>query len=245
MSEIEFIAPDWPAPVRVKAVTTTRAGGLSEGRFASMNLGDGVGDDPGCVRENRRRVRSALSLPREPLWLKQVHGNQVCDANISKNLPTADGSCSRQPGVVCAILTADCMPVFFCDREGTAVALAHAGWRGLAGGVIASTVKRLDAPAERLMVWLGPAIGPEAYEVGDDVRRVFLELDQGNAAAFVPGRSNRWMADLYSLARRQLIGLGVTNIYGGTFCTHRDAARFFSYRRDGQCGRMASLIWME
>ena len=245
MSEIELVVPDWPAPTNVKAVTTTRIGGASEGRFASMNLGDGVGDDPARVRENRRRVRSALNLPSDPVWMKQVHGNEVCDIDNLENVPIADGSYCRKPGRVCAILTADCLPVFFCENRGTAVALAHAGWRGLAAGVIASTLKCLNVPTEHLMVWLGPAIGPEAYEVGDDVRQHFLGLDKANADAFVPGRSNRWMADLYSLARRQLTGMGVTDIYGGKFCTHRDAERFFSYRRDGQCGRMASLIWIE
>ena len=245
MSEIECVLANWPAPARVKAATTTRAGGSSQGRFTSLNLGEGIGDDPARVRENRQRMRRVLDLPSEPVWIKQVHGNRVLNAGEAIDDLTADGSYCIAPGVVCAILTADCLPVFFCDREGTRVALVHAGWRGLAAGVIAAAVSCLNVPPGRLLAWLGPAIGPTAYEVGEDVRCAFLEQDKENAQAFVPGRPDRWMADLYSLARRQLTRVGVVKIYGGSFCTYGESERFFSYRRDGQCGRMASLIWME
>lgn len=245
MRKVECVFAEWPAPACVKTATTTRMGGSSQGRFASLNLGEGLGDDPARVRENRQRVSHVLGLPSEPVWIKQVHGNRVINAGESTENVTADGSFSEKPGVICAILTADCLPVFLCDRKGSRVGLVHAGWRGLAAGVIAAAVNRLNMPRGSLLAWLGPAIGPAAYEVGEDVRRAFLEQDERNAEAFVPGRPSRWMADLYSLARRQLNREGVVDVYGGAFCTHGEAERFFSFRRDGQCGRMASLIWME
>lgn len=246
MHSPELVFPDWPAPASVKAVTTTRIGGVSDGRHAALNLGERVGDRPTRVRENRRILARILALPAEPVWLRQVHGTDIVDAGRASPEAAADGSVSHKPGAVCAVLTADCLPVFLCDRAGTRVGLMHAGWRGLAAGVLAAGVARLSVPPVELLAWLGPAIGPDVYEVGDEVKRAFVEKDAACAAAFVATRPGHWLADLYALARRQLEHLGVTDIYGGGFCTFRDEARFFSYRRDGQqSGRMASLIWLE
>ncbi len=244
-SELTFISPDWPAPTHVRAVTTTRAGGVSRGRYASFNLGDHVGDDPAAVARNREILRDALSLPAEPRWLRQVHGTQVIDAAQGDAHGEADGVWSAQPGVVCAVLTADCLPVLLCDRTGTKVAAVHAGWRGLAAGVIEQGVRALAVAPEELLVWLGPAIGPRAFEVGPEVRTAFMKHDPVAAGAFVPSRDGRFLADLYALARLRLSALGVTRISGGGFCTFTDRDRFFSFRRDGSCGRMASLIWLE
>lgn len=244
MSSVPVIRPDWPAPENVRALTTTRAGGVSIGPYASFNLGDHVGDDPRAVAENRARLRKEFQLPADPVWLTQVHGNVVVDAAITAGV-TADASFATQPGVVCAVLTADCLPVLICDRAGTRVGNAHAGWRGLAAGVIESTVTALGEPRGELMVWLGPAIGPAAFEVGAEVRATFVNEDPGAACAFAAGEPDRWFADIYQLARRRLHALGVHAVHGGDLCTFTDAARFYSYRRDGACGRMASLIWIE
>lgn len=244
----EFIVPDWPAPANVRALATTRRGGVSVGPYASLNLGDPVGDDPAGVAENRRRLRR--HLPAEPVWLKQVHGKQCCDAAACSNAkgsqpPEADAAYSRKPGVVCAVLTADCLPVLLCDAAGTVVAAAHAGWRGLAAGVIESTVAAMDVPGERLLAWLGPAIGPDRFEIGGEVRDAFLARDPQAEQAFVARPNGKWLCDIYLLARQRLAGLGVCRITGADFCTVRDAERFFSYRRDGATGRMASLIWLD
>jgi YfiH family protein len=249
---LELLRPDWPAPANVHAFVTTRAGGVSGGPWASLNLGDHVGDDPAAVAENRRRLRA--HLPAEPVWLRQVHGIHCCDAQVlsgagSAMPPEADAALSRAPGVVCAVLTADCLPLLLCDEAGSAVAAAHAGWRGLAGGVIESTVAALGVPGERLLAWLGPAIGPGNFEVGDEVRAAFVAHDAQAAAAFAARAEGKWLCDIYLLARQRLAALGVRRVFGGNeagadFCTVRDAARFYSYRRDGVTGRMASLIWL-
>jgi hypothetical protein len=244
MSEIELVRPDWPAPSNVSAVTTTRAGGVSAGPYAWFNLGDHVGDEQQSVSENRSRLRKNLGLPADPVWLTQVHGAETVDAGATGAGARADASIATRPGVVCAVLTADCLPVFLCDRTGTRVGIAHAGWRGLAAGVIESTVAALDAPRGELMAWLGPAIGPQAFEVGAEVRVAFTDRDPGAACAFRAGRPGHWFADIYQLARRRLHASGVNAVHGGDLCTFRDSARFYSYRRDGACGRMASLIWM-
>lgn len=244
-SELTFISPDWPAPARVKAVTTTRAGGVSRGPYASFNLGDHVGDDPAAVRRNRESLRAALSLPAEPIWLRQVHGTHIVDAAHAVVGSEGDGAWSAQPGVVCAVLTADCLPVFLCDRAGTEVALLHAGWRGLAAGVIEQGVGLMGSGPAGLLAWLGPAIGARAFEVGAEVREAFVRHDPPAAQAFIPGRPDRFHADLYALAQRRLAALGVEAIYGGGWCTFTERDRFFSYRRDPVCGRMASLIWLE
>jgi YfiH family protein len=245
MSGVPVIRPDWPAPKNVRAFTTTRAGGVSIGPYASFNLGDHVGDDPRAVAENRARLRMKLRLPADPVWLKQVHGSVVVDAATVAAGVTADASFATKTGVVCAVLTADCLPVFLCDRAGARVGLAHAGWRGLAAGVIESTVAALGEPRGELMAWLGTAIGPAAFEVGAEVRAAFVDGDPGAACAFQAGKAGHWFADIYQLARRRLHALGVHAVYGGDLCTFTDAARFYSYRRDGACGRMASLIWIE
>jgi YfiH family protein len=241
---IEFLAAGWPAPAPVRAGTTTRPGGVSRGMYESFNLGDHVGDAPEAVRRNRARLRETLALPSEPLWLKQVHGVRVVDAAASATGTEADGAWTDRPGVACAVLTADCLPIFLCDRQGTKVALLHAGWRGLAGGSIDSGLRALNTPAEELLAWLGPAIGPDSYEVGADVRDAFVRDDAGAAEGFRPVRAGRWLADMYALARWQLRQHGVCAVSGGGRCTLRERDAFYSFRRDGVTGRMASLIWL-
>jgi YfiH family protein len=237
---LDPIFPDWPAPANVRALSTTRSGGVSAAPWHSFNLGDHVGDDPAAVAENRRRLRELL--PTDPAWLKQVHGRRCLDAAAGGG--EADAACARQKHAVCAVLTADCLPLLFCDDAGTVVAAAHAGWRGLAAGVIESTVTAMAVPGDRLMAWLGPAIGPASFEVGDEVRTTFVAADPAAAAAFVAHPGGKWLCDLYRLARQRLAALGVTRVFGGNACTLREAGRFYSYRRDGATGRMASLIWL-
>lgn len=244
MSEA-WIVPDWPAPESVRSLATTRHGGVSTGKYASLNLGDHVGDDAQAVAENRRRV--AAVLPATPLWLNQVHGANVLDAATASSAagaPEADAALARRSGVVCAVMTADCLPVLLCDQSGTVVAAAHAGWRGLHAGVLERTVAAMACPGAQLLAWLGPAIGPDAFEVGDEVRAAFVGANPEAGAAFRALRSGKWLADIYLLARLALARVGVTAVYGGDYCTVHEAARFFSYRRDGATGRMASLIWL-
>ncbi len=237
---MDLILPDWPAPPNVRACATTRDGGVSTGSYASLNLGDHVGDAPADVAENRARMRRELCLPTEPLWLNQVHGIAVAEGQGG----CADASVAFAPGAVCAVMTADCLPLLLCDRAGTRVAAVHAGWRGLLGGVVEAAVERLGVPGAELLVWLGPAIGPRAFEVGDEVRAAFVMEDAAAAAAFRPSPGGRWLADIYALARLRLTRCSITAVYGGDLCTWSDAARFYSYRRDGVTGRMASLIWL-
>lgn len=241
--ELDLIIPDWPAPERVRAVTTTRGGGVSLPPYDSLNLGDHVGDEPAAVEANRRRLSEALTLPAEPGWLRQVHGTCSVDAAEGAEACEADAAYTHRPGVVCAVLTADCLPVLLCDSNGTSVAAVHAGWRGLLNGVIEQTINNMGASSP-LFAWLGPAIGPQAFEVGDEVRQAFVADDAGAAAAFVPSPAGRWLADIYALARLRLQRSGVSKISGGEYCTYTDAGRFYSYRRDGCTGRMASLIWL-
>ncbi len=242
-TNIDLIIPDWPAPANVRAVVTTRPGGVSLAPYDSFNLALHVGDDPAAVVENRARLRDRLQQP-EPLWLRQVHGIRVVAADQASAEPEADGSFSARAGAVCAVLTADCLPVLLCDRQGSRVAALHAGWRGLANGIIEAGVSALQARPSDLLAWLGPAIGPEQFEVGAEVRAAFMAVDPGAEAAFRPHISGKFLADIYRLARLRLTALGVTAIHGGDFCTVSDARRFYSYRRDGVTGRMASLIWM-
>lgn len=242
----EFIRPDWPAPAQVHACTTTRAGGFSTGGYASLNLADHVGDDPVHVEQNRQRLATALALPSPPLWLRQVHGVRVVDAGSCDAAPEADAAVATHAGVVCGVLTADCLPLLLCDRQGTRVAAAHAGWRGLAAGVIEATVAALEHPAIELLAWLGPAISAPAYVVGDEVRAAFVSHAARASEAFRPAPQGGWQADLYRLARQRLAALGVNAVYGGERCTFREPAHFYSYRRDGAgSGRMASLIWLQ
>jgi YfiH family protein len=220
---------------------TTQAGGVSVAPFASFNLGEHVEDDPFAVSSNRQSLRDVIGCP--PAWLRQVHGVQVVLADAAQVLE-ADASYALGAGVACAVLTADCLPVLFCDRAGTRVAAAHAGWRGLAGGVLEATVQAMALPPEQLLAWLGPAIGPAAFEVGAEVREVFVAAHPQAASAFVPSRnSGRFMADIYALARIRLAACGVTAVYGGGFCTVSDP-RFYSYRRAARTGRFASLVWL-
>ncbi|MCC5860187.1 MAG: peptidoglycan editing factor PgeF [Ectothiorhodospiraceae bacterium] len=239
-----WIVPDWPAPANVRAVSTTRHGGVSPPPYDSLNLADSVADAPEHVAENRRRLQQGTTMPGPPVWLRQVHGRRVVTAHAADGLVEADAAWTDRPGLPCAVLTADCLPVLFCDRAGTRVAAAHAGWRGLAGGVLEATVDALQVEPSELLAWLGPAIGPDAFEVGDEVRDRFLTLDPGATAAFRPSPQGRWLADLYRLARRRLNGLGVKDVRGGGLCTHADPERFYSYRRDGETGRMATAIWL-
>ena len=239
----EWIVPDWPAPSSVRALITTRAGGVSRGVYAGLNLGLGSDDDIEAVSRNRAKLRQWL--PAEPLWLRQVHGTTVADADAVKDSPEADAAVARRDGAVCAVLTADCLPLLLCDDEGTVVAAAHAGWRGLCSGVIEQTLRAMDRPPRALLAYLGPAIGPAAYEVGAEVREAFVAADAQSEAAFSPGKPGKFRADLYALARRRLARSGVTRIYGGGYCTYTERERFYSYRRDGATGRMASLIWIQ
>lgn len=242
MSDSIFLVPDWPAPQRVRALSTTRTGGVSAAPYASLNLGDHVGDDPAAVAENRRRL--GRYLPVVPAWLRQVHGVTVVDAGAAAVDCEADAAFARQPETVCVVMTADCLPVLFCDRAGTVVAAAHAGWRGLAGGVLEATVSAMGVPTGELMAWLGPAIGPRAFEVGGEVREVFVAQDPAAASAFTAGSGGKWLADLFLLARQRLARIGLQDVYGGGMCTVSDPRRFFSYRRDRLTGRMATLVWL-
>ena len=237
----DWIVPDWPAPANVKALITTRAGGISKGPFASLNLGLRTGDDPQAVAANRDRLNSLL--PQQPRWLRQVHGASVVEADEPAGRPEADAGIARRPGTVCAVLVADCIPVLLADRAGTTVAIAHAGWRGLAGGVIENTIGRMAVDPRGLIAYLGPGIGPGAFEVGADVRDAFLARDADAAAAFTPHAAGKWLADLFLLARQRLWRAGVGEVHGGTLCTYSDARRFFSYRRERRTGRMAAVIW--
>ena len=243
LSQIELIRPDWPAPANIHAFTTTRNGGFSQGPWDSLNLGLGCGDDSQHV-ENNRRLLSGL-LPSEPRWLRQIHGTGVVGWDRA-NIPgiEADAIVSNQAGQVCAVLTADCLPVLFCNRAGTHIAAAHAGWRGLVAGVLEATVLAMECKPADLMVWMGPAIGPSAFEVGKDVYDAFTSLNIENSIAFRPYQE-RWLADIGQLARMELSRMGITQISGGQHCTFEEQDRFFSYRRDGETGRMASVAWLE
>lgn len=238
------IIPDWPAPPKVRALQTTRQGGVSAAPYDTLNLGDHVGDAPLAVASNRQ-LFSAL-VPSEPVWLNQVHGLEVANADMAGCLPRADACIARAAGSVCVVMTADCLPVLLCDEQGTVVGAAHAGWRGLCAGVIERTVAAMAVPPSSLMAWLGPAIGPTAFEVGAEVRAAFMAAQPEADAAFVavPGSGGKYLADIFLLARQRLAALGITAIYGGGLCTYGDAERFFSYRRDGATGRMGTFIWL-
>ena len=229
----------------MRACTSLRTGpGASRAPFDRFNLGARCDDDPDAVLTNRGALRSALDLPEPPRWLRQVHGRSVA-IDPDRDEPEADAAVTSVAGSVLAVLTADCLPVLLCADDGSEVAAAHAGWRGLAAGVLEATVSAMRTSPDRVLAWLGPAAGPQAYEVGEEVREAFLSSDKRNEFAFVARRQDHWLVDLYALARRRLDGAGVERVYGGSLCTISDAARFYSHRRDGRTGRMASLIWRE
>lgn len=243
------LKPDWSAPDRVRAISTTRAGGVSGRPWNSLNLGVHVEDDPDHVRQNRRRLAESTGLKSEQIgWLNQVHGIDVVELNPDNvgQIAKADASYTCHPGIACAILTADCLPVILADREGTVVGAAHCGWRSLCGGVIENLVSEMAVAPETLQAWLGPAIGPTSFEVGPEVRDAFLEHDPKAVQAFRAegARPGHFMADIYALATLRLNHLGVSNVTGGGLCTVKDSDRFFSYRRDGRTGRMATLVWL-
>lgn len=258
LSAEHLICPDWPAPASVRALQTTRQGGFSRAPYDTLNLGLHVGDDALTVAANRNLLNS--HVPSEPVWLEQVHGTTVVTAEQAGCVPRADACVARSKNAVCVVMTADCLPVLLCDRAGTVVGAAHAGWRGLADGVIEATVRAMAVPGSDLMAWLGPAIGPRAFEVGGEVREIFLSHAPASISAFSPapvdqvglgqlsgdgrGEGEKFLADIYQLARQRLNALGITQIHGGSFCTWSDPERFFSYRRDGRTGRMATMIWL-
>ena len=240
----DWLVPQWPAPRNVRGFVTTRSGGVSEGSYASMNLGFAAGDDAARVAENRRRV--AQHLPGAPAWLRQVHGaNVVTLVERPGDVPIADAAVTRTRALPLVVLVADCLPVLLADRAGTTVGVAHAGWRGVVAGVLESTVRAMECAPHDIVAWIGPGIGPDAFEVGEDVLEAFLARDDGAREAFRPLRAGKWLADLPALARMRLASAGIAHTTGGTWCTVRDAQRFYSYRRDGPSGRMGAFIWLE
>ncbi len=245
---VAWLRPQWPAPAAVCALSTLRAGGVSVAPYASLNLAAHVGDVPEAVAENRRRLRAAADLPAEPAWLTQVHGAEIADldagAATGAAAGPADGAVTRTPGRVCAILAADCLPILFATESGDAVAAAHAGWRGLAGGVIEAAVRSLAVAPASLLVWLGPAIGPRHFEIGPEVRDELLRGDPRADGTFAENARGRYLADLNVLARRRLVQLGIERVYGGGECTFSCSDKYFSHRRDGPTGRQATLIWL-
>lgn len=242
-----FIIPDWPAPANVHAIQTTRIGGISQVPYNSLNLGAHVNDDPLAVAHNRQLL--SPYLPSEPVWIDQVHGIKAIDAATASCVVEADAAYASKANTVCVTMTADCLPVLLCDETGSVVAAVHAGWKGLLDGVIESTIKSMQLAmphlaTQSLMAWLGPAIGPQAFEVGTEVREAFIAADSNAALAFESIGNDKWLGNIYQLARQRLNTIGVSKIYGGDLCTYTDSTRFFSYRRDNVTGRMASIIWL-
>lgn len=242
---MQRIIPNWPAPAHVKALTTTRHGGISKAPYDTLNLAAHVGDDPEAVKANRQILIEECNLPSEPVWLNQVHSTIAINANVITDIPTADASFTNRRNIVCAVLSADCLPLLICDKAGTVVSAIHAGWRGLAHGIIEATISKLPAKHEDLLVWLGPAIGPSMFEVGVDVVKEFTHYDPAAIDAFIILSSTKWLANIYQLATLRLKKLGITHIYGGEHCTYTEQNTFYSFRRNHNTGRMASLIWME
>ena len=240
---VEWIAADWPAPAGVVAGCSVRDGGVSQGNYSSLNLAAHVADDGAAVVENRRRFSAHCELPSEPRWLSQVHGTTVAVEPLAGSPTRADAAFTRESAVVCAVLTADCLPVLIASTDGSELAIAHAGWRGLHAGVLETALSKFSVPVAALLVWLGPAISQAAFQVGGEVRDAFLADDVAAADCFVANQHGGWQADLYALARHRLARVGIKQVFGGNFCTYADSGRFFSYRRDGECGRMASFIY--
>ena len=238
-----LIKPDWPAPDNVQAVFTTREGGFSSGVYLGLNLGAHVGDDPLLVSKNRQQLQQQLGLQSQPVWLTQVHSTEILQAeNTFTEPPVADAAITTKVGLPLTVMTADCLPVLFCDKDGTVVATAHAGWRGLCAGILEKTISAMQSAPDNILAWIGPAIGPSAFEVGDEVKAAFIAQDPEAVHAFT-AHNGKWLADLFLLARQRLNAAGVSAIYGGNQCTFSDAEHFYSYRRDGQIGRMVGLIW--
>lgn len=244
-----IIIPNWPAPPNIKAFSTTRQGGVSKPPYDTFNLGLCCGDDDASVCQNRRILKQTLSLPNEPYWLEQVHEKRVIDIHTSQT-KTADGAYTRFPNEVCVIRTADCLPILLCNEAGTEIAALHGGWRSLAAGIIEESIQKFQSLPEKLLAWLGPAISADVFEIGEEVREIFLQNfpalkpDDPKNPIFRPGKNTKWFLDIYEMARQQLNHLGVQRIYGDDFCTYQDKERFFSYRRDGKrTGRMATLIY--
>ncbi|MBT8434825.1 MAG: peptidoglycan editing factor PgeF [Gammaproteobacteria bacterium] len=240
---IETIAPDWVTPPGVCACTTTRAGGVSEAPFDSLNLALHVGDDPVHVGRNRELLQQ-LHLPAEPCWINQTHGTDVVTLELDKNRD-ADAAVTRQPGVVAVVMTADCLPILLCNRDGSEVAAVHAGWRGLQAGVIQRTLAGMESRGEQLQAWIGPGISQQNFEVGAEVRTAFIESTPDAESFFDENRKGHWLCDLAGLAERVLKRQGLVDVYRDHGCSYRDADRFFSYRRNATTGRMASLIWIK
>lgn len=242
LNKTDLVFPDWPAPANVKAIQTTRRGGLSVKPYDTLNLGSHVQDNSVTVAQNRQLL--SHYLPSEPVWLNQVHGIEVVDAAQCTCVPEADAAFARQRSVVCVTMTADCLPVLLCDKQGTVVAAVHAGWRSLCDGVIETTVKKMQASPADLMAWLGPAIGPQAFEVGGEVKAAFVAKDAQSEIAFI-SHGDKWLGNLYLIAKQRLANVGVSAVYGGEECTYSQPEKYFSFRRDGITGRMASLIWLD
>lgn len=240
-----YLYPDWPAPKNVHAVSTTRQGGVSHAPFDSMNLGTHVEDDLKNVQKNRKILSKALNLEASPFWLNQIHSNVVANLDYEYPLVDADAAITQDNQRSCIVMTADCLPVLFCDTSGSVVAASHAGWRGLNTGILEKTVHAMQCPPEHVLAWLGPAIGASAFEVGDEVRYAFMQHDANAAHAFKAHSKGKWLANIYQLATQRLNRIGVQKIYGGGECTYSDTQRFYSYRREAKTGRMASLIWMD
>lgn len=241
---LSFIVPNWPAPENVVAGTTTRNGGVSVGPYKSFNLADYVDDQPWHVQQNREHLNAMLNLPAEPVWLKQVHGIQVIDLPSEKQR-VADAALTKTPKIICAVMTADCLPVLLCNQQGTEVAAIHAGWKGLAAGVVEATIAKMTSKPEDLLVWLGPAISKKNFEVGEEVFAAFVKTNQEHEAALIKTQKQGYYhADMYLIAQQKLKKLGINAIYGGEYCTYGQEDLFFSHRRDqGITGRMASLIY--
>lgn len=244
---MQRIFPTWSAPKNIKAFTTLRTGGVSQPPFDSFNLGDHVGDEKIAVQTNRGLLRQFFALPQDPVFLNQIHSTKVLTLPYQGLDLNADAVFSQQPNQVCLVMTADCLPVLFCNQAGTQVAAAHAGWRGLCDGVLEQTVAQFDCEPAEILAWLGPAIGPDAFQVGEDVKMQFMAKDPNAHSAFRtdPSQPDKYLANLYQLATQRLNNLGITQITGGEYCTFYQKEKFFSYRRDGKTGRMASLIWFE
>ncbi len=241
---LEYITPNWPVPENIRCITTTRTGGCSLQEYSSLNFGNHVKDDATNVEKNRKIIKQDLQLPSEPVWLEQEHGSSVLKLGIdlAKNI-TADAAYTNEACVVCAVLTADCLPVAFCDQAGQHIAVSHAGWRGLVNGVLENTLQAMPVKNEKILCWLGPAIGPNKFEVGEEVVEQFVTIDEVHKNAFTEQNNKKYLANIYQLARNILTKHDVQNVCGGEHCTYSESDTFYSYRRDGETGRMATLIW--